>query len=140
MRKIVLALASVILSFTVIAQKMTDVKFSGLPEQVGKYIKDKVPGAKMVKAVKIEDKGSVKYNVAIDLKGKKFVYVFDKNGKFLKKEDDVTAPSNKVIINKASEKSKSPSTADSARKSKREDGSEKFLVRESSADTVRNRP
>ena len=124
------------------SQKMTEVKSSELPKTITKYIDDNVSGAKVLKAVKIENKGTVKYNVAIDHKNRKYVYVFDKNGKFLKKGDDVNAPSNKVIINKGSEKSKSPSQTDTIQKPTIKDGTsqENPLVQEIPPDLFRNQP
>lgn len=142
MKKTILLLAASLMFYTAPAQKMTEVKTSELPKPVEKYFKDFAAGAKILKAVKIEDKGTIKYNVAIDLKSRKYVYVFDRNGKFLKKVDEATAPSNKVIIKKADEKNKKQLPADSAAKpsSADRDVQEKLLVETSARDSIRNRP
>ena len=140
MKKIILSLFAFLMFFFLVAQKMTEVKSSELPKSIAKYFHDNMPGAKILKAVRIEDKGTIKYNVAVDLKNKKYVYVFDKNGKFLKKGDDVTAPSNKVIINKADDKNKTRLPADSVHKSKEKDIKENFLVQEIIQDSIRNQP
>jgi len=53
-----------------------------------------MPGASIFKAVKLDDKGTLTYNVAIDVHGRKHILVFNKTGKFLKKGDDLVNSAN----------------------------------------------
>lgn len=76
-------------SILLVAQKMTDIKSSQLPKASLDYIQKNLPGAKIVRAAKIEQKGSINYNVVIEKDAKKHVLVFDKDGRFLKKSDDM---------------------------------------------------
>ena len=76
-------------STLIFAQKSTEIPASKLPKATTDYIKDNLPGTKIDKAFKVEDKGVVTYNVNVDVKGKKHLFIFDKDGKFLKKGDDL---------------------------------------------------
>jgi hypothetical protein len=71
------------------SQKMSEIKTSSLPKSVTEYVQKNLPGSQITKAAKVEDKGVVTYNVAVDVKGKKHILIFDKDGKFLKKGDNV---------------------------------------------------
>lgn len=97
------------MSFTgVIAQKITEIKTRDLPTPIEKYIKDKMPGASIFKAVKLNDKGTLTYDVAIDLNGHKHVYVFDKNGKFLKKGDELVTTVKKTSVKYETQQTDTP--------------------------------
>jgi hypothetical protein len=100
MKNILLAIIVITCFSVVLAQTMTEVKAKDLPRAIEKYINDNLPGGKIYKAVKVYDKGVMTYNVAIDLKGHKYVYIFNKDGKFLKKGDDQAKPSVKATVKK----------------------------------------
>ena len=96
MKKIVVILAAVLISACVYAQKTDVIPASKLPKATTDYISDNLPGAKITKAAKVEDKGVLTYNVDVDIKGHKHLFIFDKDGKFLKKGDAlVTSPAPK---------------------------------------------
>jgi hypothetical protein len=83
----------------VFAQKITEVRKEDLPETIVKYVSKNIKGATIFKAVKLDDKGTKTYNVAIDIHGHKHIYVFDKAGKFLKKGDDLVNSAKKPVKN-----------------------------------------
>ena len=88
MKQITLILAAILISACVYAQKATEIPASKLPKATTNYIADNLPGATITKAAKVDDNGVLTYNVGIDVKGKKHLLIFDKDGKFLKKGDD----------------------------------------------------
>jgi hypothetical protein len=96
MKRIVIAITAILFSGFVFAQKTTEISVAKLPKAATNYIKNNLPGATIARAAKVEDKGVLTYNVSVDIKGKKHLFVFDKDGKFLKKGDAlVTTPAPK---------------------------------------------
>lgn len=89
MKKILLSLAAIMITTIMFAQKSTDIPVSKLPKAATAYITDNLPGTTITKAAKIEDKGVITYSATVDVKGKKHLFIFDKDGKFLKKGDDL---------------------------------------------------
>ena len=89
MKKILITFAIILISTVLFAQKTTEIPVSKLPKATTDYITDNLPGAKIVKAAKVEEKGVITYNVGIDVKGKKHLLIFDKDGKFLRKGDEL---------------------------------------------------
>lgn len=85
MKKIALFTFAVLFSTLLSAQKLTEIQSKDLPKATTDYIATNMPGSTVFKAVKAEDKGVITYNVAIDLKGRKHIMIFDKEGNFLKK-------------------------------------------------------
>ena len=81
------------------AQKITEVRKKDLPPPIVTYISKNMPGATVFKSVKLDDKGKQTYNVAVDDHAHKHVYVFDKNGKFLKKGDGLVNSAKKTVKN-----------------------------------------
>lgn len=90
MKKIVLIIFTILFSTTLFAQKMTEVKEKDLPKATTDYMKANFSGAIILRAVKAEENGVITYNVAFDMKGRKHILVFDKDGNFLKKGDQMT--------------------------------------------------
>ena len=99
MKKVLTLLVASFFLSGAFAQRMTEVKTKDLPAPIGKYINDSMPGTSIFKAVKIDDKGALTYNVAIDLHGRKHILVFNKDGKFLKKGDDSINSAKKAVRN-----------------------------------------
>jgi hypothetical protein len=89
MKKIILIFAGILFSTVIFAQKSTEIPAAKLPKATTDYLKDNLPGTKIDKAFKVEDKGVVTYNVTVDVKGNKHMFIFDKDGKFLKKGDNL---------------------------------------------------
>lgn len=89
MKRVIVLFTLLIMVSFVFGQKTTDISPSKLPKATTDYIKENLPGAKIVRAVKADDKGVITYNVGIDVKGHKHLLVFDKDGKFLKKGDNL---------------------------------------------------
>jgi hypothetical protein len=99
MKKSLIFLVAFICFFGAFAQKMTVVKTKDLPKPIEKFINDNMPGASIFKAVKVDDKSTLTYNVAIDIHGRKHILVFNKDGKFLKRGDDLSSHVNKARVN-----------------------------------------
>lgn len=96
MKKILIAIAALLVSTFVLGQKTTEIRASKLPKATVDYLANNLPGSTITKAAKLEDKGVITYNVTVDVKGKKHLFIFDQNGKFLKKGDAlVTSPAPK---------------------------------------------
>lgn len=89
MKKTLLIIISLLFTSTLFAQKMTEIKTSDLPKATTDYIATNMPGSTLFKAAKVEENGTFTYNVAVDIKGRKHILVFDKDGKFLKKGDNM---------------------------------------------------
>lgn len=88
MKKIILILAVALISTTLSAQKQSTVlKPSQLPVTTQNFIKDNLPGCQIFRAVKVVENGKTIYNVGVDVKGKKNLFIFDGNGAFLKRGD-----------------------------------------------------
>ncbi len=82
-------MVAVLCSTLLFAQKQTEIKASQLPKATTDYITSNLPGTTIFRAVKADDKGTITYNVAVDVKGRKHIFVFDKDGNFLKKGDNL---------------------------------------------------
>jgi hypothetical protein len=89
MKKTLITIIVLLISTLLFAQKTTEIPVGKLPKATTDYINDNLPGATITKAAKVEDKGVVTYNVGIDIKGRKHLFIFDKDGKFLKKGDEL---------------------------------------------------
>lgn len=118
MKKVLLLPVAFIFFSGVFAQKITEVKTRDLPKPIEKYINDNMPGASIFKAVKLDDKGTPTYNVAIDVHGRKHILVFNKTGKFLKKGDDLVNSANKAAVNKTNGQTNLPQQTYPAERSK----------------------
>lgn len=86
----------VILFFTTVAfaqeKKMQEIKSADLPKGVTTWVKDNLPDGKITRAGKIDDKGVISYAVSVESKGRKHSYLFDKDGKFAGKGDNLINP------------------------------------------------
>jgi hypothetical protein len=118
MKKVLLLSVAFIFFYGAYAQKITEVKTKDLPKPIEKYINENIKGASIFKAVKLDDKGTLTYNVAIDIHGRKHILVFDKAGKFLKKGDELVNSANKTAVNKADEQTNLPQPTHPVEKSK----------------------
>jgi hypothetical protein len=72
-------------------RKMTEIKASDLPKGVTTWVNSNLPGGKITRAGKIEEKGTISYAAVVEAKGSKHSYIFDKDGKFVGKGDNVSA-------------------------------------------------
>jgi hypothetical protein len=121
MKNVSLLLVALIIFSDILAQKITEFKTKDLPKSIEKYINVNMPGSTIFKAVKLDHNDKVTYSVAIDVRGKKQILVFDKNGKFLKKGDDLKSPVNKPGVNNTNQKTNSQQETTPAQKSKTDD-------------------
>jgi uncharacterized protein YxeA len=89
MKTFVLLILALFIGILGTSQTVTELKQSQLPKATQDYIKNSLKGATITKCAKMEDKGVVKYAVAFDMKGRKHIVIFDKNGNFLEKGDKI---------------------------------------------------
>ena len=113
MKKVQLFFVAAILSTMMYAQdkKMSEIKINQLPKGVADFVKQNLPGATITRAGKIEEKNEISYVAVVEVKGTKHSYVFDKDGKFKGKGDQLknnnqnnaskTAPANTINNPKA---------------------------------------
>jgi len=87
MKTAVFFILALFIGLPAISQTITELKQSQLPKATQDYIKTNLKGATISKCAKMEDKGVIKYAVAFDMKGRKHIVIFDKNGNFLEKGD-----------------------------------------------------
>jgi hypothetical protein len=71
------------------AQSYTDIKYSELPKTTQDYVKVNLAGLDITRTVKIEDNGKTSYGVVFESRGAKHVLIFDKDGNYLQKGDDL---------------------------------------------------
>jgi hypothetical protein len=115
MKNGVILLISFLFYSIVFAQKITEVKKEDLPQNILSYTRTNLKGSTIFKAVKLDDKGTMTYNVAIDVHGQKQILVFDKYGKFMKKGDDFPKSSKKTGKKKGTQQTNSPPQASQAK-------------------------
>jgi len=117
MKKLIFFLAVALISTTLSAQKKTtEIKVSQLPQSTQKYIKDNLPGCQIVRAIKVVENGKVTYNVGVDVKGKKNLFIFDEAGTFLKRGEKEEVKSTDSIVNKKSPKKSVTNAPDQPKK------------------------
>jgi hypothetical protein len=83
MKRILLFLSAMIFTLFVVAQGYSEIKSSQLPKKATDYLKKNLGTYTMGRAAKSDEKGVIKYAVVAETRGKKAVYVFDKDGNFL---------------------------------------------------------
>ncbi len=90
-----MALIILLLSFMFTAglyaqdKKMSEIKVSQLPKGVSEWVSKNIPGGSITRAGKIEENGGLSYVAMVDIKGQNRAFVFDKEGKFIGKGDNV---------------------------------------------------
>jgi hypothetical protein len=89
MKKIFLFLFALMFITSVIAQNYTEIKTSQLPKKITEYFKKYLVTYTLGRAAKSDENGVIKYEVVAESRGRKAVYVFDKDGKFLTREQNL---------------------------------------------------
>lgn len=86
-----LMLIAALFSMGIFAQNgnVTEIKTTELPKETAKWVSENIPGGKIVRAGKIDDKGTISYAAVVESSGQKHSYLFDKNGKFTGKGDNL---------------------------------------------------
>jgi hypothetical protein len=89
MKRIFMIVISALIVTAVMAQdkKMSELKTSQLPKETTKWVTTNIPGGKIARAGKIEEKGVLTYVAVVESSGQKHAYLFDKDGKFSGKGD-----------------------------------------------------
>jgi hypothetical protein len=90
MKKLSLTLV-LFLSFVVVfAQTYQEIKVSKLPKGVTNYVAANFRGAKIVKAGQGSQNGITYYGAVLEDRGRKFSMIFDKDGNFLQKVENLS--------------------------------------------------
>jgi hypothetical protein len=91
MKKLMFLIFAAMFSVAIFAQdkKMTEIKTSQLPKAVSEWVSQNIAGGSITKAGKIEENGVLSYVAMVDMKGQNRAFVFDKDGKFIGKADNV---------------------------------------------------
>ncbi len=104
-------------------KKIIYLKVNQLPQESQKFISANLPGIPITRAGKIEEKSGLTYVAFVEINGKQHAYLFDKDGKFTGKGDNLvnnkkTAPVAKPPIKTQETKTltKTPTTDNSVHK------------------------
>ncbi|MEI6898893.1 MAG: hypothetical protein WCL00_03365 [Bacteroidota bacterium] len=89
MKKGYLILIALLFTLTAFSQKTTEIKIKELPKSTTDWVKTNMPKATIDKAVKLDDKGTVTINILVNSAGRNHILVFDKNGNYLQKGDNL---------------------------------------------------
>jgi hypothetical protein len=95
MKKVITICSAIVLAIVVFAQTQTEIKVDQLPKKVSEYVQKNMPGAKTERAMKEDNKGVINYYALVSLGGQNHILVFDKDGNFLKKGDNIFKESQK---------------------------------------------
>jgi hypothetical protein len=87
MKKTVFIFLAFLMTGFVFGQTKTEIKTSDLPKSISDYISKQMSGYSINKAFKVVDKGVQTYDVLVKNGNVKHSVAFDKDGKFLKKND-----------------------------------------------------
>jgi hypothetical protein len=99
MRRLFLGIILSCFTVALWAQNYTDIKKSDLPKTTQDYIKVNLAGLDVTRTVKIEDNGKTNYGVVFESRGAKHVLIFDKEGNYLQKGDDLFSGQGKAKSN-----------------------------------------
>lgn len=91
MKKTVLAIFFLLFAFMAGAQECTEIKTSQLPKATRDYFTKNMPDAKISRAAKVDDNGTISYLVSYSDRGRKHVLQFDKDGTFVGKGDKLVS-------------------------------------------------
>ncbi len=69
-------------------RKVTELKPNQLPKEATTWITSNIPGGKITRAGKVEEKGVLTYAAVVEFSGQKHSYLFDKDGKFVGQGDN----------------------------------------------------
>lgn len=91
------------------SQDYVEIKTSDLPKGVHEYVTSNMPGGVIARAVSGTEQGQTVYAAVIEFRGNKRVMVFDKEGSFLRKADNLSSSASEspAMSNTANPKSAS---------------------------------
>lgn len=95
MKRIFIILITLLFAAAVFTQTRTEIKIDQLPKKVSEYITKNLPGAKTERAMKEDNKGVISYYTLSSLADQHHILVFDKDGNFVKKGDNIFKESQK---------------------------------------------
>jgi len=88
--KLLFILVLSILTLKAAAQTPQEISINDLPKAAKDYVATAVPEAKIIRAASGSQNGVFYYAAVAEGRGRKFTFIFDKNGKFLQKVDDLS--------------------------------------------------
>jgi hypothetical protein len=95
MKKLLVAIVTLVFAVSVFAQKGEEIKTSELPKNITTWINQNFKKPSIERAAKVtENKNILGYCVSVDTKGRKTILVFDKNGKYLEKVQKIADAQN----------------------------------------------
>ena len=80
------------LSPVVFSQTKTELKTSDLPKPITEFLAKNLKNSTIAKAFKVDSKGVITYDLLMAQGADKSVYIFDKDGKFIKRADRASKP------------------------------------------------
>jgi len=86
-------MAGLLGSVLLFSQEYTEINISDLPKKVHAYVDEIMPGASISKAAKSLDNQQVIYGTVIRFRDGKYCMLFDKDGNFLRKVENLSAAS-----------------------------------------------
>ena len=95
MKRIFAIFITLLFATAIFAQTRTEIKIDQLPKKVTEYITKNLPGAKTERAMKEDDKGVISFYTLNSIADQHHILVFDKDGNFLKKGDNIFKESQK---------------------------------------------
>ena len=95
MKRIFAICIPVLFATALFAQTRTEIKIDQLPKKVSEYVTKNLPGAKIDRAMKEDNKGDISYYALVISAGQNHILVFDKDGNFVKKGDNIFKESQK---------------------------------------------
>ena len=85
-KSVFLLIAILSISITSIGQDYKEIKSSELPKKIHEYFSKNLKGVSMGRAAKSIDNNQVRYAVVGESRGRKSVFIFDKDGNFISRE------------------------------------------------------
>lgn len=92
MKKLLLILLMGILAPVVFGQTKTELKTADIPKPITEFLAKNLKNSTVDKAFKVDSKGVITYDLLIAHGADKAVYIFDKDGKFIKRADRASKP------------------------------------------------
>jgi hypothetical protein len=92
MKKIILLIAAFLFATFTFAQTKTEMKPADISKAAAGYIAKNFAGYTSDKVFRVDNRGTITWDVMISKGSEKLTLLFDKDGKFLKKEGGKTEP------------------------------------------------
>lgn|GEM_PF-3325436 len=91
MKKILSLILTLIIPLILFSQDYEEIKVSELPKGVESYVKKKMPGTEIIRAARGTESGQTIYATVLLYQGQKRIMIFDKEGNFLRKAENISS-------------------------------------------------